>query len=56
MFVLATAVIGLETIQTVDESGKIYVGVYMFLFSSLFFVFEVLDIYKVTLLDIEDVF
>mmetsp|Transcript_5784 Transcript_5784/g.5195 ORF Transcript_5784/g.5195 Transcript_5784/m.5195 type:complete len:183 (+) Transcript_5784:25-573(+) len=47
----ATAVIGLGSIHEVDESGKIYVGVYMFFFSILLFVFEAKEFYKMEWLD-----
>lgn len=43
MFV--TAIIGIGSIDGVESSGKLFVGVYMLFFSALLFIFECMQIY-----------
>eukprot|EP01038_Epipyxis_sp_PR26KG_P014433 gene14433-19369_t len=47
----ATAVIGIESINGVNTSGKLFVGTYMLFFATLLFIYEALQIKPVVWVD-----
>eukprot|EP01032_Pedospumella_encystans_P020465 gene20465-23245_t len=51
VLIAATAVIGIEYINGVEASGKIFVATYMLFFSALLFVFELIEIRPVEWVD-----
>mmetsp|Transcript_10904 Transcript_10904/g.17757 ORF Transcript_10904/g.17757 Transcript_10904/m.17757 type:complete len:185 (-) Transcript_10904:873-1427(-) len=51
VLIAATAVIGIESINGVETSGKIFVATYMLFFSSLLFMFELMDIRPIEWVD-----
>ena len=47
----ATAALGLSMISGVDESGRIFVAIYMFFFAALLFIFELNQIRQIESID-----